>query len=100
MSKGIHPKSEFKKGHKINIGRKEEKSGNWKGDYAKTVAMHHWVIRWKGQPDTCENCGKSGLSGHQINWANIDHQYKRILEDYIRLCIPCHRKFDNNKIKI
>lgn len=54
-------------------------------------AIHDWVRRWKGTPNLCENCG---ATDRYMNWANIDHQYKRVLEDYIRLCVPCHREFD------
>jgi len=57
-------------------------------------AIHDWVRRWKGTPNICESCG---AKDRYMNWANIDHQYKRILDDYIRLCVPCHRKFDLNK---
>jgi len=57
-------------------------------------AIHNWVGQWKGKPDTCEKCGKSGLSGVQINWANIDHKYRRVLDDYIRLCSKCHGEYD------
>ena len=95
--KGIHlsPKTEFKK------GRKDEKHPEWKGEDASYVAIHQWIVRWKGRPDMCEMCGKSGLRGKNIHWANIDHKYKRILDDYIRLCASCHyqydRKFNNKK---
>jgi len=74
----------------------------WKADEVGFCALHAWVSRWKGKPDTCEHCGKTGLDGGQINWANIDHKYRRVLEDYIRLCVPCHRKYDieNNQYHI
>lgn len=54
-------------------------------------AIHKWVRRWKGKPDTCENCGRTNC---RIEWANKDHLYERILEDYIALCVPCHKRFD------
>ena len=66
----------------------------WKGDKVGYDALHTWVVRKLGTPDTCEHCGKSGLIKHKIHWANIDHQYKRNLEDWIRLCAKCHRKHD------
>lgn len=71
-----------------------EKHWNWKG--AKTYSdIHKWVKRRLGTPDTCEHCGKSGLSGRAINWANKDHKYKRNLKDWIRICVSCHVKHDN-----
>lgn len=80
--------------HKKKIGRSEENSGTWKGSEAGYHAMHLWVKKWKGTPDTCEKCGKTYKS-KQIHWANIDHKYRRILDDYIRLCAKCHREYDD-----
>ena len=79
---------------KIRMGMKGEKHHNWKGDDVGYISIHSWVVRWKGKPDTCEKCGKSGLKERRIHWANIDHQYRRVLDDYIRLCSGCHGKFD------
>ncbi len=67
---------------------------NWKGDKVSYRSLHHWVVRWKGTPDTCENCGKSGLKSRQIQWANKSKKYLRDLSDWIRLCVRCHKKFD------
>jgi len=52
---------------------------------------------WKGKAKFCENCGKIGEKvgdRWNIDWANIDHKYRRVLEDYIGLCKKCHRKYD------
>jgi hypothetical protein len=108
----------FKKGNKIGLGNKSrtgqkqsqeeinkrkalmlvgEKSAVWKGDNAGYGALHDWVIRWKGQPLICEKCGIKNLKQRQNNWANIDHTYRRVLNDYIRLCVPCHRKYDKSR---
>ena len=73
----------------------QEKNHQWKGEQAGLRAIHIWVAKWKGRPETCEGCGKSGLTGCQINWANIDHKYRRVLEDYIRLCSKCHGEYDS-----
>ncbi len=115
---GLVPKTAFKKGHKPSEnwliamgktrGRKQsaeivenrasktrgDKHYRWLGDKVGYLGVHAWVIKWKGQPDTCENCGKSGLSARKIHWANIDHKYRRVLEDYIRLCAKCHLNYD------
>lgn len=66
----------------------------WKGDKVGYWALHKWVVKEKGNPDTCEHCKKTGLHRNQIHWANIDHKYRRNLEDFIRLCQSCHRKYD------
>lgn len=87
-----HPKPKnayvFPKGHKLGLG----KMYRWKGDNAGVVAMHRWVEKWKGTPKKCEVCGteKKGM----YDWANVDHSYKRVLEDYIRMCRSCHRNYD------
>jgi len=79
-----------------------DKNGLWKGDNANQVSIHGWVKRQLGRPDTCEFCGKTGLSGHNIGWANIDHKYRRNIADWKRLCTSCHRKYDieNNGYKV
>ena len=64
---------------------------NWKGDAAKYAALHAWVRRHKGTPDRCEACGAQGQRHH---WANVDHCYRRVLEDYRRLCSACHYTYD------
>lgn len=72
----------------------EEKNPFWKGDRVGYVGLHLWVQKWKGKPETCEKCGREGLTGRQIGWANIDHKYRRVLDDYIRLCRKCHKNYD------
>lgn len=86
---GIVPKTAFKKGQFAN-----EKHKNWLGDSVNYRDLHAWVVRWKGQPPLCEKCGRDNLYGHNIHWANKDNKYKRILDDYIRLCAKCHKQYD------
>lgn len=84
----LSPNSEFKKGDNA-----EEKNLNWKGEEASYRSKHAWVRRYKGTPSKCEHCGRTDKKKYE--WANIDHKYRRKLEDYIRLCTSCHRKYDN-----
>lgn len=79
---------------KMSKIQQEEKGSNWKGDNVGYTATHDWVRKWKGKPTMCEGCGKDGLKKSQIHWANIDYQYRRILDDYIGLCVSCHKKYD------
>lgn len=81
------------------MSRNGEKIWNWKGDKAGEDAMHDWIRRKLGTPNYCEHCKKSNKKVY--DWANIDHSYKRKIEDYIRLCRSCHRKYDikNNGYK-
>lgn len=76
---------------------KGNRNANWKGDDVGYSGSHYWVSRWRGKPGTCERCGKTGLKGEQIHWANKDHKYRRVLSDYIRLCATCHPKYDKER---
>jgi len=71
-----------------------ENNYQWKGRDCGYVSMHTWVRRWKGKPSYCEMCGNTTKKACEYDWANIDHQYRRILNDYIRLCHSCHKKYD------
>ena len=95
MSLG-HKGMKFSDEHKRNIGLAKvgEKNYAWKAEKVAYNTLHNWVIYWKGNPDTCEMCGNSGFGSHQIHWANIDHKYRRVLDDYIRLCVGCHNEYD------
>jgi hypothetical protein len=64
----------------------------WKGDDVGYHALHLWVARKRGRPQECERCGTK--APRTYHWANISNEYKRDLDDWIRLCAPCHRRFD------
>ena len=103
------PKSAFKKGNipwnkgkkglqpYMNISGLSPKEGidhpMWKGENAKHAAIHMWVKLHKKKPNKCSDCGKIGNS-RQLHWSNIDHKYKRNLDDYIVRCPACHKKYD------
>ena len=55
-------------------------------------AGHKRVVYWLGSPSLCEQCGRTDGSV-KYQWANLSGHYKRI-EDYVRLCKPCHDVFD------
>jgi len=78
---------------KVLVGRLiGEDNHNWKGTEVGYYALHAWVIRNLGKPSKCEHCGTEAAK--RFEWANVDHKYRRILTDYIRLCTSCHRKHD------
>lgn len=77
------PKSAFKKGD--NTGSKNNK---WK-ENAGYVAIHDWVRRYKEKHKNCEDCG-IGSDIRRLEWSNIDHKYRRNLDDYNALCRYCH----------
>ena len=87
----IEKMSESHKGKTVG-----KQNGNWKGNKVSYKELHSWVARWLGKPDICEFCGKFGLTGKNINWANKSREYKRDLSDWLRLCIYCHRQYDRN----
>jgi len=64
---------------------------NWVGDKVSYSALHIWVRRNLGKPNKCEHCG---VTEGTFEWANKSHNYKRDLEDWIRLCKKCHIKYD------
>lgn len=66
----------------------------WKGDMVGDVALHSWVKRQLGFPMKCEFCGFIANSRYKIHWANKSHKYKRDVKDWIRLCVPCHKRYD------
>lgn len=75
----------------------ESHKGNknaFKGDKAGYQALHIWVRKALGTPQKCEHCNNTELGHRQYQWANKSHEYKRMLSDWIRLCIKCHIKYD------
>jgi hypothetical protein len=97
---------QFKKGNKVNLGRKwsiEDRKklseAHLKSYKSNTIASIHARIRTKyGKPRHCVHCEKDDKK--QYDWANIDHKYNEKEEDWIRLCRGCHIKYDtkfNNK---
>lgn len=64
----------------------------WKGENVSNVGLHRWVRYWKGIPKKCQKCGTT--KAKKFEWANIDHKYRRILKDYVRMCTSCHRNHD------
>ena len=73
---------------------------NWKGGEASYFAKHIWMVNNHGNPSECEQCGIEGKKNGRswsIHWANISGQFLRDLSDWKRLCVPCHRRFDNSR---
>ena len=80
---------------KVNLskGSKGSKNAMWKGDNASYYALHIWVTQNKGRPNKCVDCGTTS-DKREIEWSNIDHKYRRNLDDYVGRCVPCHRRYD------
>lgn len=69
-----------------------EENHKWKGDSVGYTALHTWVARQLGKPDKCEHCGDT--SKRRYEWANKSHKYLRDTNDWVRLCLPCHKRYD------
>ena len=74
--------------------RQSKLPSNHKGDAVGYDALHNWVKRHKGRPGpVCVECGSDG-SGTRLEWANKSHEYHRVLDDWMPLCVRCHRRYD------
>jgi hypothetical protein len=76
----------------------EEGHFRWKGDKVGITALHDWVKSRLGKPNRCEHCGTT--KAKKFEWANKSHEYKRELNDWIRLCTKCHRIYDGHAVKM
>lgn len=92
----LSSKGWFKKGIKPwNIGKNGDYLPHWKGNNVGLDALHEWVERKLGKPRKCEKCGT--ITAKKYDWSNKNHQYKRILSDWQRLCFRCHFLYDKKK---
>lgn len=91
--KGVSLKSDHrdKVVQSLHIGS-GEKNGNWKGDFVGYHGLHRWVRNTKGKLNKCEQCGRTD---GKFQWANKSGQYKRDVNDWIRLCVRCHDIYDD-----
>ena len=74
---------------------KGERNGFWKGDDVGYHGLHKWIASERGKPTLCEHCGLCDPDHpKRFQWANKSHEYRRELNDWIRLCSRCHFKYD------
>lgn len=83
---------------KLRMNYRDENHPRWVGDNVSYQALHTWVRSRLGHPKECHRCGDT--KSKQFEWANISHEYKRDLTDWIRLCQSCHRLYDNGKVML
>lgn len=67
---------------------------SWRGDSATYAALHYRVEKQRGKPKLCMVCGN--LNAKRYEWANLTGRYEDV-NDYARMCVPCHRAYDNNR---
>lgn len=73
-----------------------EQHPQWRGDAVSYRALHQWVARHKTKTGICTDCGRNvGKTGHTgSEWANVSGRYLRDLDDFVELCVRCHRRRD------
>lgn len=88
----------FGKWFSIN-GKRRYGSDNpaWKGDKSCYTTKHQWISRHYGKAIMCwhPNCNNQSKS---YEWANINHRYKKNINEWLMLCQSCHSKFDKSYI--
>lgn len=97
--KGNNSGHRFKKGESSprkgikNPGWTNETSFKRKGVNYSYQGLHTWVRKNLGSATDkeCVYCG----SNKKLEWANISHEYKEVLNDWMILCSKCHHKYDN-----
>lgn len=84
IGKGFHGRHSEETKLKIGLANLKNSTNYW--------ALHKWVVRKKGKAFGCFHCGTT--ENRRYEWANISGEYKRELDDYESLCVPCHRRKD------
>lgn len=74
----------------------------WKGDAGGADTKHYRIRTKLGRPNHCEVCGKSniGFPNYKFHWANLNHQYRDVNEEWAQLCNKCHHAYDGGKISV
>lgn len=85
-----HTKEAKMKIGKASIG-KQEKSRAWKESVGK-IAIHRRIEVRYGKQNYCEICKRTDKKKYE--WSNKDHKYSLKKEDWQRVCVSCHRKYD------
>jgi len=52
--------------------------------------IHRWIARVAIKTGVCSQCGQRRFT----NWANLSGAYRRDVEDFAEMCVPCHRRYD------
>lgn len=76
----------------------QQQPKNYKGESASYSAHHHWIKYHKGRAEKCQNCGLNEIPPEQtryFEWANVSGLYLRNVDDWVELCVRCHRLIDD-----
>lgn len=88
-----HTKGEFNHTDESKNKISETKLSKTKFSDLSYSGRHHRVRTKYGQPQKCEYCGTD--ENRRYEWASISGEHLHI-DDYISLCVPCHRAKDGN----
>lgn len=75
---------------KLNGGSFKKGNPTWLGELPYYKHLHYWVNKTNGKPKVCEHCGIT----ENITWANKSHKYYKKPDDWLSLCVRCHRIYD------
>lgn len=81
---------------RLRTGMDETKHPRWKGYEVGYYGIHDWVTKHLGQPIGCSVCGLDDIN-RTYHWANISGKYLRDVNDFKRMCVPCHSNYDHKK---
>lgn len=70
----------------------EDQNAVEKLGYNKYANLHQKLVRIYGNAPCCVFC--DGSKSSNFEWANATGTYNDMLENYLPLCVSCHRKFD------
>jgi len=77
----------------MQLEREAETKRRWKNPEKRRRyhKIHNWIRRRKPKQKYCTICNEYSK---RIELANISGEYKKDINDYLWLCVDCHRLFD------
>jgi len=75
---------------KIRQTKLGSRNAAWKGERAGYAAVHNWMHRHFTKTGTCGLCKRE----RRTEWANLFGEYRHVREDFLEMCVPCHRRYD------
>lgn len=61
--------------------------------------LHKWVYKKLGKAKECWFCNEN-RTDMKYEWANKSGYYEKDVNDWLRLCIKCHRRYDSQRRKL
>ena len=91
------PKGIYKRTFEQYKSRSGKSHWGWKGDKVGYQGLHDWIYKIGGKADHCDNCGnteKPKGKKRWFEWSCKNNIYTRNIEDWLQLCVRCHREHD------